>query len=49
VSLEMHLEAVIELNSETHWEAVIERVYRFIWSPTSSNSEMHLEEDIRLN
>jgi hypothetical protein len=46
VSLEMHLEAMIELNSEMHLEGVIERVWRCIWRPRSSNSEMHLEAEI---
>jgi hypothetical protein len=41
----MYLEAAIELNSEMHWEAVIERV----WTPRSSNSEIHLEAEIKLN
>jgi len=39
VNSEMHLEAEIKL----HLEAVIERVWRCIWRPRSSNSEMHLE------
>ena len=32
---EMHLEAEIKLNSEMYLEAVIERVWRFIWRPRS--------------
>jgi len=43
VSLEMHLEAKIELNTEMHWEAVIKRVWRCTWRPGSCNSEMQLE------
>jgi len=43
VSLEMHLEAGIELNSGIHLEAVIKRVGRCIWRPKSCNSEKHLE------
>jgi hypothetical protein len=39
----MHLEAVIQLNSEIHFEAVIERVWRCIWMLRLRNSEMHLE------
>jgi len=45
----MHLEAEMELNSDMHLEAVIKRVWRFIWRPGSSNSEMHLEAEIKLN
>jgi len=41
--LEMHLEAENKLNSEMHMEAEIERVWRCIWRPRSSNSENHLE------
>jgi len=43
VSLEMHLEAEIELNSAMPLEAVIERGWGCIWRLRSSNSEMHLE------
>jgi len=32
-----------------HLEAVIERVWRCIWRPRSSNSEMQLEAQIKLN
>jgi hypothetical protein len=32
-----------------HLEAVTERVWRGIWRPRSSNSEMHLEAVIKLN
>jgi hypothetical protein len=32
-----------------HLEAVIERVWTCIWRPRSSNSEMHLEAEIKLN
>jgi hypothetical protein len=39
----MHLEAKIELNSELHLEDEIEPVWRCIWRPRSSNSEMLLE------
>jgi hypothetical protein len=42
----MHLEAEIELNSEMHLEAVIERVWRCTWRPRSCNSEMHLKAKI---
>jgi len=42
----MHLEAEIELNTEMHLEAVIERVGRCIWRPKSCNEEMHLEDTI---
>ena len=42
----MHLEAEIDLNSEMHLEAVIERVWRCIWKRRSNNSEMHLEDVI---
>jgi hypothetical protein len=45
----MHLEGEIELNSEMHLEAVIERVSRCIRRPRSSNSEMHLKAEIKLN
>jgi len=37
VSLEMHLEAEIKLNSEMHLEAAIERVWRCTWRPRSCN------------
>jgi uncharacterized protein YndB with AHSA1/START domain len=37
------LEAQIELNSEMHLEAMIERVWRCIWRPRSSNLEMPLD------
>jgi hypothetical protein len=39
----MHLEAEIKLNSEMHWEARIELVWRYILRPRLSSSEMHLE------
>ena len=39
----MDLEAEIELDSDMHLQAVIERVWRCIWRLRSSNSEMHLE------
>ena len=39
----MHLEAEIKLKSEMHLEAVIERVWRYIWRPRLCNSEMNLE------
>jgi hypothetical protein len=39
----MPLEAVIEWTSEMHLDAMIEQVWRCIWRPRSSNSEMHLE------
>jgi hypothetical protein len=42
----MHLEAKIELNSEMHWEAVIERVWRYTWRPRSRYPEMRLEDVI---
>jgi hypothetical protein len=45
----MHLKAGIELNSEMQLEAVIKRVWRCIWRPRSSNSEIHLEAEIELN
>jgi hypothetical protein len=32
-----------------HLEAVIERAWKCIWRPKSSNSEIHLEADIKLN
>jgi hypothetical protein len=32
-----------------HLEAVIEQVWRCIWRPRSSYSEMHLEAEIQLN
>jgi hypothetical protein len=32
-----------------HLEAVIERVWRGIWRPRSSNTEMHLEAEIKSN
>jgi hypothetical protein len=32
-----------------HLEAVMERVWRCIWRPRSSNSLMHLEAEIKLN
>jgi len=44
----MQLEAEIKLDSEMHLEAVIERVWRFIWRPRSCNSEMHLEAELKL-
>jgi hypothetical protein len=43
VSLEMHLEPLIELNSVMHLDAKIEWVWSCIWRPRSSHSEMHLE------
>jgi len=43
VSLEMHLDAEIKLNSVMHFEAVLEGVRRCIRRPRSSNSEMHME------
>jgi len=48
-SSEMHLEAMIGLNSEMHWEAGIERVWKCIWRPKPSTSEMDLESEIKLN
>jgi hypothetical protein len=32
-----------------HLEAMMERVWRCIWRPKSSNSEIHLEANIKLN
>jgi hypothetical protein len=32
-----------------HLEAVIELVWKCIWRPRSSNAEMHLEAEIKLN
>ena len=32
-----------------HLEAVIERVWKCIWSQRPSNSEIHLEAEIKLN
>jgi uncharacterized protein YndB with AHSA1/START domain len=48
-SLETHLPAEIEFNSEMHLEAEVERVWRCIWRPRSSNSKIHLEAEIKLN
>jgi hypothetical protein len=45
----MHLEVDIELNREIHLDALIERVWRFIWRLRSSNSEMHLDSEIKSN
>jgi hypothetical protein len=41
--------AEIKLNSEMYLEGVIERVWRSIWRPRSSNLEMHLVPEIKLN
>jgi len=43
------LEAEIELNSKMQLEALIMRVWRCIWRPRSSNPEMHLDAEIKLN
>lgn len=43
MSLEMELEAEIECNSEMHLGDVIELVWRCIWRPRSSNSEIRYE------
>jgi hypothetical protein len=32
-----------------HLDTVLEWVWRCIWKPKSSNSEMHLEAEIKLN
>jgi len=45
----MHLEAEIALKSAMHLEAVIERVGRCIWRPRWSNSQLHLEAEIKWN
>jgi hypothetical protein len=45
----MHLEAEIKLNSEMHLEAMIKSVWRCIWRPRSSSSEMQLDAEITLN
>jgi hypothetical protein len=39
----MHLEAEIKLNSEMHWEARIELVWRYILRRRVSSSDMHFE------
>jgi hypothetical protein len=39
----MYLEAEIRLNSEIHLEAIIKRVWRYIWRPRSCNFTMHFE------
>jgi hypothetical protein len=41
----MHLEIEIKVNSKMHLEAVMKRV----WRPSSSDSEMLLEAEIKLN
>jgi hypothetical protein len=43
VSLEMHLEAEIKLNSEMHLEDVIAQVWKCTWRLRSEISEIHLE------
>ena len=48
-SLEMHLEAEVDLNSVMHLKAVIELVWRCTWRPRWSISQMHLEANIKLN
>ena len=45
----MDLEAEIELNSAMHLEAMIKWVWRCIWRPKLSNSQMHFEAEIKLN
>jgi hypothetical protein len=47
--LETYTEAEIALNSEMHFEAVIEWVSRCIWRPRSSNLEIHFEAESKLN
>jgi hypothetical protein len=42
------LHAEIELKTEIHLEAEIERVWRCIWRPRTSNSKIHLEAEIKL-
>jgi hypothetical protein len=45
----MHLGAEMELNPAIHLKAVIEQVWRFTWSLSSSNSEMNWEAKNKLN
>jgi hypothetical protein len=49
VSLEMHLEPEIALNSEMHLAAVIDQVWRCIWRPESSYFGDTLEGHDRVN
>jgi hypothetical protein len=45
----MHWEAEIEMNSEMHLQAVIQRVWSCSWRLRSGNSEIHVEAEIKLN
>jgi hypothetical protein len=46
---EMHLVAVIELNSAMHIAAAMVQVWRCNWRKTLSNSEIHCEAEIKFN
>jgi len=49
VNWEMYLKDAIELNSDMHLETMIERVWSCICRLRSSNSEMPLEANVKLN